>query len=334
MMVAMTITNPEISIIIPVYNTYDYLEKCLESVRNQTFQNWEAICVNDGSTDQSANILQNFTQKDPRFKIFIKKNEGVSSARNMGLMQTAGKYIMFLDSDDFIHPQCMEIAYKTITQTKADFCDFGLQKTEEKQNISYTKYADLPKIKLIEHPLRKIINGSINASLLSFSKKLYKAELAKKTKFLPIPVGEDILYSLEIMDYTEKCAQIPNILFYYLQRSSSVTHENNKIKRYGQKQLMSEHLIVIIRRLCKKYSQTDYEKELQHYLSRYLFKVYIRRIFKLHMPNMVEQLETNMQFLKTSEADGCFNSKHLNLRFKLMFCLLQHKHYRLASILA
>lgn len=321
----------DISIIIPVYNTEKYLENCLESVKGQTFQNWEAICVNDGSTDHSADILQIFAQKDKRFKIITRKNSGVSQARNTGLDLAGGKYVMFLDSDDFIHPQCMELAYNAIIKTKADICDFKLQKTAENEKIFTQKYSDRLNITHIEHPLQKVINGSADASLLSFSKKLYKAELAKKIQFLPIPVGEDILYSFEIMDHIEKCVQIPNVLLYYLQRSSSVSHEPDKIKRYKQKMLMSKYLTDIIKKLCKKYSKTIYEKELKQYLSRYLFKVYIRRICKLHIPDFRIRLETNMEFLKILATEKFFNVKFLNLRFRLMFYLLQHKCYRPAT---
>lgn len=318
----------DISIIIPVYNTEKYLKKCLESVRRQTFQNWEAICINDGSTDGSLNILKETAQKDKRFIIKEQSNQGVSAARNTGLALTGGKYVMFLDSDDFIHPQCMETAYNLMIKTKADICDFKLQKVTEKQNIAYQLLPACKKTKLIEFPLQKIIKGTEDASLLSFSKKLYKAELAKKIKFRPIPVGEDILYSFELMDYVKICVKIPDVLLYYVQRNSSVSHEDDKIKRYKQKMLMSEHLIVIIKNLCQKYSQTAFEEELLRYLSRYLFKVYIRKVCKLRLPDFRQRLNENMKLLNSLAKERLFNHKFLNFRFKLMFWLLQHKYYK------
>ena len=106
--------TPLISIIIPVYNSEKYLAATLSSVQNQTLQDFEVICVNDGSTDNSLNILENFTKKDNRFKIFTQENAGGSASRNKGLELSKGKYIAFLDNDDIYHPQYLEILYHNI----------------------------------------------------------------------------------------------------------------------------------------------------------------------------------------------------------------------------
>ena len=91
---------PAISIIIPIYNVEKFLRRCLESVQNQTFQNWEAICVNDGSPDNSAKIVTEFAEKDKRFKLVNKENGGLSDARNVGMQHATGDYILYLDSDE------------------------------------------------------------------------------------------------------------------------------------------------------------------------------------------------------------------------------------------
>lgn len=100
---------PKVSVIIPVYNVEKYLRRCLDSVLNQTYDNWEAVCVNDGSPDNSVAILDEYAQKDERFKVVTKENGGLSDARNVGLENSTGDYINFLDSDDLIHPQTFEI---------------------------------------------------------------------------------------------------------------------------------------------------------------------------------------------------------------------------------
>ncbi len=101
---------PAISVIIPVYNVEKYLRRCLDSVRGQTFGDWEAICVNDGSPDGSRAIIEEYASSDPRFILFDKENGGLSDARNFGLSKARGEYVVFLDSDDFIHPQTFEIS--------------------------------------------------------------------------------------------------------------------------------------------------------------------------------------------------------------------------------
>lgn len=102
---------PTISVVIPVYNVERYLRRCLDSVMQQTFSDWEAVCVNDGSSDGSRAILQEFADRDSRFRIIDKENGGVSDARNVGVANALGEYVIFLDSDDLIHPQTMEISY-------------------------------------------------------------------------------------------------------------------------------------------------------------------------------------------------------------------------------
>ena len=97
------------SIIIPVYNVEKYLRDCLDSVLAQTYPDWEAVCVNDGSTDGSGTILEEYASKDSRFKVITKANGGLSSARNAGLERAEGDYVLFLDSDDWLEVKALEI---------------------------------------------------------------------------------------------------------------------------------------------------------------------------------------------------------------------------------
>ncbi len=115
---------PKISIIIPMYKVEKYLRRCLDSVKNQTFTDWQAICVDDGSPDNSGKIAEEYAKKDKRFIVVHKKNGGLSDARNFGMKYAKGKYIMYLDSDDFIHPQTMEIAYSLAEKNKSDIVSF------------------------------------------------------------------------------------------------------------------------------------------------------------------------------------------------------------------
>ena len=99
---------PAISLIIPIYNVANYLTRTLESVKNQTFKDFEVICVNDGSSDNSAVIAKSFADTDERFRLINQENTGLSGARNTGLKNSRGEYIMFLDGDDYYHKQCIE----------------------------------------------------------------------------------------------------------------------------------------------------------------------------------------------------------------------------------
>ena len=111
---------PKISIIIPMYNVEKYLRRCLDSVQNQTFSDFQAICVDDGSPDNSGEIAEEYAARDKRFVVVHKENGGLSDARNAGMPYATGEYIMFLDSDDFIHPQTMEFAYALAQKNGTD----------------------------------------------------------------------------------------------------------------------------------------------------------------------------------------------------------------------
>lgn len=113
-------SKPKISIVIPVYNVETYLKQCLESVIQQTLPEIEIICVNDGSTDKSPQILQKFAKKDNRIKIINKKNGGIASARNKGLEHIIGEYVGFVDSDDWIEPHMYETLYENAASNNCD----------------------------------------------------------------------------------------------------------------------------------------------------------------------------------------------------------------------
>ena len=111
---------PKVSVIIPVYNVEKYLSECLDSVVNQTLKDIEIICVNDGSPDGSAEILEEYAQKDNRIKVITQENRGVSEARNSGLKIASGEYIAFLDSDDYIDLKFFEQLYKRGIESNSD----------------------------------------------------------------------------------------------------------------------------------------------------------------------------------------------------------------------
>lgn len=116
-----------VSVVIPVYNVESFLEECLDSVCSQTYAALDIICVNDGSTDNSRNILNKYEKRDSRIKVLSKDNGGLSSARNMGLQFCKGEYILFVDSDDILVPNAVEIMVSELENTKSDVIVFGAE---------------------------------------------------------------------------------------------------------------------------------------------------------------------------------------------------------------
>lgn len=109
-----------ISIIVPIYNVEEYLRECLDSIMSQTYQNFECLLINDGSPDNSADICREYVEKDSRFRYFEKENGGVSSARNLGIEHSKGEYITFIDSDDWVDSDYLEVLYNALIDENAD----------------------------------------------------------------------------------------------------------------------------------------------------------------------------------------------------------------------
>ena len=145
----MTENDIKVSVIIPVYNVENYLRQNLQSVADQTIRDIEIICVDDGSTDSSYSIIEEFAEKDSRFIPVKQENGGAGAARNNGLRRARGKYLSFLDSDDFFDPAMLEEAYNKAEETKADFVVFGsdqyYEDTNEFKSVSWVvRYPELP----------------------------------------------------------------------------------------------------------------------------------------------------------------------------------------------
>ena len=126
-----------ISIIIPIYNVESYLRKCLDSIIEQSFPYFELLLINDGSTDASAQICQEYVEKDDRIRYFEKENSGVSSARNFGIKHSRGKYITFIDSDDWVDSDYLEVLYTTLLEEGADIAVSTYKKFNIKDNCFY-----------------------------------------------------------------------------------------------------------------------------------------------------------------------------------------------------
>ncbi len=144
-----------ISIVIPVYNIEKYLRECLNSLVNQTFKDFEVICVNDGSKDNSLEILNEYAQKDSRFKVVSQENSGSGSARNNGLSQAQGKYVQFLDGDDYFEPKMLETLYNLAEENGLDIAVCSSKKVDDEGNITETKNPNSP-LNLAKLKLNKV----------------------------------------------------------------------------------------------------------------------------------------------------------------------------------
>ena len=213
--------NELISIIVPVYNVEQYLEKCVDSIINQTYKNLEIILVDDGATDSSSKLCDKLAKIDNRIKVYHKENGGLSDARNYGVERATGDYIGFVDSDDYIDSEMYEELYEAIKKENVDVVECNLKIiypdrvelfTEQKYYNVYTKQEYLEEYLKIEK-----IFGSACVRLI-------KSDIAKKLKF---PVGklyEDTYYAYDLIEKVDRYVIMNNPYYNYLMRENSITN--------------------------------------------------------------------------------------------------------------
>ncbi len=223
--------SPLISIIVPIYNVEQYLSACLDSVLNQTLQNIEIICVNDGSTDGSASIVRKYMLSDPRIMLVEQPNKGLSGARNTGLRHAKGKYVYFMDSDDLLDLHAMETCYLTAEKANADIVCFDAVSFKDKGYVG-DEIANYDRSVLLREvankPLaakqlfRQMLNtGAMRPSVcLAFVKRdvLVKNSLIFKERL----IHEDELFTPILYMLAKKAIYIPHIFFHRRVRNCSI----------------------------------------------------------------------------------------------------------------
>lgn len=254
--------QPLISIIVPVYKVEKYLEKCIQSIINQTYNNLQIILVDDGSLDNCGKICDEYAKKDNRIEVIHKTNGGLSDARNVGISKAKGKYIGFVDSDDYIEKSMYEDLYNLIEENQSDvcICNFynvvGNNKSLKNPDNGIQKYN---KIDI----LREIL---IDSKIQSYAwNKLYKKELFDNIKY---PVGkkyEDIGTTFYILEKCNKIIVTGTPEYYYLNRADSIVNNVNEKTIIDYIELITERYDYIEKNL----------KELGKYNKYYLVKTLI-----------------------------------------------------------
>ena len=269
----------KVSIIIPVYNVEAYLEECLDSVVNQTFQDMEIILVDDGSTDRSPEILKTFAEKDDRIKIITQSNSGISATRNRGFRAASGEYILFMDSDDMIiFPDSIETLYNKACETGSDLVMGNALwcYPDGQQIVFFDRNEELNSLVGIsgEECYIKLMEADVLPPLvyLYFIKR--ELLIQNKVSFKEGIVHEDELWSMKALLCATRVTVIDFNYYYYRQREGSFMHCDNKKSRIKS--------YFIIAKEVKKMAQKSKKENKPIELTDCLYKKILNLLFYIN----------------------------------------------------
>lgn len=212
-----------LTVIIPVYNTSKYLKQCIHSVQNQTYSDLEILLVDDGSTDESGEIIEEYAKSDSRIRAIHQKNQGLSAARNAGITRACGEYLFFVDSDDWIEPEYCEKLYRSVQNTNAKVGICGVI-VEEGKKTDFYRFDNTGVLSVTEAlALLSVREASVYVPTVVAWNKIYHRSLWEKTRY---PVGkwhEDEFVIAELLLNSQSVAVLTDCLYHYVKRPDSIT---------------------------------------------------------------------------------------------------------------
>lgn len=296
-----------ISIIVPVYNVEKYLDRCVDSIVKQTYQNLEIILVDDGSQDDSGLLCDCWAEKDKRIKVIHKSNGGLSDARNVGKNQACGQYIGFIDGDDYISPYMYEKMYEQIKRNNADMAICNYDYVDENGKIISTEN-NLENAVMTPLQILEKLCSEESSYYVTAVNKLYDIELVKRINF---PIGKLHEDEFTAHLFVMKCKRIVSIkerLYYYVQRSGSITNVRKSIRNLDAVEALLERADFL-----KSYGM----EKLSYITLRQSYGIMIKLINQIEiLPNQKRVFELTSQLIE------CFG---LNLRVVKLMVILTKK---------
>lgn len=218
-----------ISVIIPVYRVEPYLDRCVQSIVEQTYTNLEIILVDDGSPDHCPAMCDAWAERDSRIKVVHKKNGGLSDARNAGMKLATGEYIVFVDSDDWVSDRYVQELYEAACATGSDICECEIIKTDGKLVLEEINARSTPVCYAPEKALELLIQDTVFHQYVW--NKIYRNTCLKGISFLPGKINEDEFWTYQIFGRANRVTKIEKRLYYYFQRSGSIMNSGYSLKR-------------------------------------------------------------------------------------------------------
>ncbi len=317
--------NNKYSIIIPVYNTEKYLNKCIDSVLNQTYSNIEIIIINDGSTDKSLELCNQY--KDQRIKLFTHENRGVSYTRNIGIDNATGEYIIFVDSDDYIENNAIELINEKIQNSDLDLIQFAFSTFEaEEMPIAKNVFTE----KVISDSINEKINYMIEREVInSIWNKCYNTNILNKNSIRfaeDIKIGEDLIFNLEYFSYISNFDILNvNLYNYRLNVANSLTKKYNE-----NKYVMLMKVNDILEKFANKYNDDKIIATAKYIKFKSicsctfdLFNLECKYT-KLHKLKIINEFKTNVIKIKTNrKIFKILNFIYLNMNARIIYLVFK-----------
>lgn len=332
----------KITIIVPVYNVSEYLEQCLDSITNQTYRQLEIICINDGSTDSSLDILSKFALKDSRFIIIDQLNTGLSGARNAGLNKATGDYIMFVDSDDWLALDACDTAISAAVEKSVDIVmwpylkEYGSYNKPQFIFDNDTLFAEGTNVK--ENLYRRLfglLDNELNCienldSCVTATCKLYKTEILKNNSVTFIDtkrIGtEDALFNISVFEHVNRAFFLKKTLYHYRKTNenslTSIKKDNLLDKWLYLFELMQSH--ITINQLNASFQDSLNNRVSLSFIGLSLNEMFSSEKMSTKFSNIVKIAKSR----KHNDAIEKLNTKHMKPHWKLFFFLLKNGNYR------
>lgn len=311
-----------ISIIVPIYKVEKYLKKCIESILKQTYKNIEIILVDDGSLDNCGKICDYYKQMDKRIKVIHKNNGGLSEARNYGIREARGDYLLFVDSDDFIAENICEILINNINKYSADMAICNFYYVFENKKAIKNEMSSKKDVQVLEKEniIREyFLNYSVDLNVAW--NKLYKKDIFKGKNAILFPVGklhEDTYIMYKIYYNLNRLVRINKPLYYYRQRNDSI------ISSFSIKNV--EDIMGYIKDYYIFSKNVD--EDLRQMIQIECIKQYIgciRRSMKANIFNDVKYLIYDMRNIIINNTKKIFNNKYASFKIKKHYLLIKLK---------
>ncbi|MGN0251603.1 MAG: glycosyltransferase family 2 protein [Oliverpabstia sp.] len=263
--------NEIVSVIIPVYNGKRFLKECIDTVLEQTYQNLEIILIDDGSTDDSPGICDTYALKDNRIKVIHQRNQGVAVARNTGLENATGEYIVFIDSDDFINKRMIEKLYIVLKETNADMSICNFKYVSENGNEIDIKQTAIKNEELCAEGIIDKLFQENNCGYIVAWNKMYKKELWRQIQYPIGLVHEDEAVIHRLFAECKKVVTIPDELYYYRQVSGSIMHSERNEKKLDKYLALADRLMFLKSAVSKENIKKLAYQYWYHYLDDYYY---------------------------------------------------------------